>query len=384
MRVLFYTYGMVRGTEHLMPWRTLVEVAKWMNVTESYQCAICSAQTPEDPRTYEGITIYSVEPNIDTLARMVDDGKWDKVFYPVTYRQGLGNMEGLTKIPAEVIAYVPGGLTPLSGSLRLILDGNWKYAMPYLLDTLTPHKRLMSSLHKAGITKMVCQAPLTANDAIRSGLDANDVFCALPGKDAPMLTDESLVKSLGLEHQKFLLFSGAPAPTRGALLALKAFDNVAEKLPGVKFVMLMRRDVQSDFRDVEKAIKAIKHQQQVVISFEKVTREQLFGMFKSAWAVLLPFIIVPSEIPLTFFEVMSFGTPVITYENGGTTDYLRAGLKIAKKRDEKSLGEAMISLCLNEDERMNLSVKAKQLMDNHPTWEQTAQIWAKAIEGQNV
>lgn len=231
---------------------------------------------------------------------------------------------------------------------------------------------------------MVCQAPLTANDAIRSGLDANDVFCALPGKDAPMLTDESLVKSLGLENQKFLLFSGAPAPTRGALLALKAFDNVAEELPGVKFVMLMRRDVQSDFRDVEKAIRTIRHQQQVVISFKKVTREQLFGMFKRAWAVLLPFIIVPSEIPLTFFEVMSFGTPVITYENGGTTDYLRAGLKIAKKRDEKSLGEAMISLCRNEDERMNLSVEAKQLMDNHPTWEQTAQIWAKAIEGQNV
>ena len=364
-----------------MPWRTLVEVTKWMNATDRYLCAICSAQTPEEPRTYEGITIYSVEPNVDTLVRMVSEGKWDKVFYPVTYRQGLGSMEGLEKISAEVIAYVPGGVTPISGSLRLIRDGHWKYAIPYLLDTLTPHKWLMSSLHKAGVTKIVCQAPLTAKDAIRSGLGANEVFCALPGKDAPMPTDDSLVKSWGLENQKFLLFSGAPAPTRGAMLALKAFDSIAEELPDVKLVMLMRRDVHSDFRDLEKAIKAIRHQQQVVISFEKVAREQLFGMFKRAWIVLLPFVIVPSEIPLTFFEVMCFGTPVLTFKNGGTTDYLCAGLKIAKNRDEKSLGEAMISVCLNEDERMKLSVEAKRIMDNHPTWDKTAAIWEKAIIG---
>ena len=99
---------------------------------------------------------------------------------------------------------------------------------------------------------------------------------------------------------------------------------------------------------------------------------------------MLPFLIVPSEIPLTFFEVMSLGTPVVTFENGGTTDYLRKGLKIASKRSVRSLGEAMVDICQNESERNMLAIEAKTIMEKHPTWDQTAEIWEKAIKGQNA
>lgn len=384
MKVLFYTFGMCQGTERLMPWRTLVEVARWMNATGRHEAAICSAQEPEEARQYQSVTIYSIEPSYRSLRDFVTEGGWQAVYYPVTYRQGLKEMNGLADIPAEIIAYVPGGLSPLSGVVSLICSGHERLARPYLLDTLTPHKWLASRLCSAGIHKIVCQAPLTAQDAEEHGWKREDVFCALPGKDVNIEEDDSLVEQLGLKEQRFLLFSGAPSPVRGAVLALKAFDKVAEKLPGVKLVMLMRCDVSSNFNEMDAAVRAVKHKEHVVVSYERLTRPQLFGMFRAAWAVLLPFLIVPSEIPLTFFEVMSLGTPVITFENGGTTDYLRDGLKIAKKRSAESLGEAMVSICRNEEERERLSRNAKQLMDNHPTWDQTAAIWEKAIAGQNA
>lgn len=384
MKVLLYTYDLVPGTERLMPWRTLLEVARWMNGTQRYEAAVCSGGGPEGMRLYEGVRIYGIDPTVEALKDFIAQGAWDVVCYPVTFRQGLKNIGDLADVPAKMIAYIPGGLYPLPGVFRLMKDGHWKRALPYLLDSLTPHRLLARKLHRAGVCKLICQSPLTAEDAHRSGWKENEVFCALPGKESSVQADSTLPDKLGIAGQRYLLFCGAPAPTRGAVLALRAFDRVADRIPEVKLVMLMRRDAGSDFSEFEAAAGKLKHKDQVLVVYDRVSREQLFGMFASAWAVLLPFLVVPSEIPLTFFEVMGLGAPVITFENGGTTDYLRNALMIARKRNEKCLGDAMIRMCRDEAERNRLSAAAKEQLCNHPTWEETAAIWAKAIDSLNA
>ena len=377
MRILLYTIEMVKGVERLMPWRTLVEVARY--ASSDIQIAICSAQKPEPERVYQGVKIYSIDYGTAALAKFVETGGWDVVYYPITYRQGLKNMSELSAINTRKIAYVPGGLCPLSGSLKLIQMGEAKRALPYLLDTITPHKWIAKKLQDVGFEGIVTQAPLTAKDATESGW--KKAIIALPGIDKvdESRCDYSLLHKLGVYGHKYVLFSGAPAPTRGAILAMKAFDQIAEKLPGIRMIMLMRKDVSSDFTEFDKAVKQISHKDRFVISYEKLTHEQLLGAFREAWAVLLPFLIVPSEIPLTYFEVMQQGTPVLTFNNGGTTDYLCEGLKIAKQRSIKSLAKAIEEICINAKERKQLADNAKRLMSNHPTWEETSKKWLSIL-----
>lgn len=373
MKILLYTIEMVKGVERLMPWRTLVEVAKY----SPHTTAICSAQTPEVERKYDGVMIYSIDYGTEALRKFVEEGGWDVVYYPITYRQGLTDMSALAGIKARRIAYVPGGLCPLSGSIKLIQMGEAKRALPYLLDTLTPHSWVAKKLQKVGFEGIVCQAPLTGRDAEKSGW--NKVVIALPGKDEKPVVDSSKLKQMGLEGQKYILFSGAPAPTRGAALAMNAFDSIADKLPDTKMVMLMRRDVSSDFSDFDKAVSDIVHKDRFVISYDRLIREQLFCFFKEAYAVMLPFLIVPSEIPLTYFEVMQLGTPVITFENGGTTDYLRKGLKIAPKRTTGSFTKAIEEICKNNEERDRLAGNANLIMSNHPNWKETSKRWLSIL-----
>lgn len=378
MRILLYTIEMIKGVERLMPWRTLVEVSRY--APKDYEIAICSAQKPEGVREYEGVRIYTIDYGISALRQFVEEGGWNILYYPITYRQGLKDMSELSTIPVKKIAYVPGGLCPLSGSLKLIQMGEIKRALPYLLDTITPHGLVANKLQNAGFESIVCQAPLTSADAIRSGW--RKVITALPGNMSNSdfeVFDESHYVKLGLKGQKFILFSGAPAPTRGAVLAMKAFDRIAEQIPDTKMVMLMRRDVSSDFTDFDKAVLQIKHKSQFIINNDKITPSQLFCFFKNAWSVMLPFLIVPSEIPLTFFEVMQFGTPVLTFENGGTTDYLSKGLKIAKRRTVSSFAKAILEICINSEERNSLSVNAKKIMSKHPTWKETAKVWLSVL-----
>ena len=138
MSILLYTIEMVKGVERLMPWRTLVEVARY--ASSDIQIAICSAQKPEPERVYQGVKIYSIDYGTAALAKFVETGGWDVVYYPITYRQGLKNMSELSAINARKIAYVPGGLCPLSGSLKLMQMGKAKRALPYLLHTITTHR----------------------------------------------------------------------------------------------------------------------------------------------------------------------------------------------------------------------------------------------------
>ena len=382
---------MVKGVERLMPWRTLVEVCRF--APEEHEVAICSAQTPEEPRTYEGVTIYSIGYGVENLRRFVEEGGWEVMYYPITYRQGLVNMQPLTEIKARKIGYVPGGLCPLEGSMALIRMGEAKRALPYLLDTVTPHSRIAKKLQKVGFEAIVCQAPLTARDAEKSGW--KKAILALPGFDKAgnsgsrdieisgaqesETVSEDMLAKLGVKGQRFVLFSGAPAPTRGAVLTMKAFDKIAERVADTKMVMLMRRDVSSDFTEFDKAVEGIVHKDRFVISYERLNQGQLFGFFREAWAVMLPFLIVPSEIPLTYFEVMQWGVPVITFENGGTTDYLREGLKISRRRTVGSFGKAIEEICTNESERKRLAEEAKRIMYNHPSWEETSKKWLNAL-----
>lgn len=362
-----------------MPWRTLVEVAVNLNAGGLHKVAICSGQSSGGTRKYQGVTIYSIPPDLNALKQKVEDEEWEAVYYPISYRQALKSLNGLAGIPAKMIAYIPGGLCPLSGSMKLIRLGHWHVAKPYLLDTLTPHKILFDKLKKAGIKKIICQSPLTAFDAIKHGFDEDGVVMALPGKDKIEETDDSLVRQLGLSGKRFLLFSGAPSPARGALTAIRAFDRVAGSLGDVKLVMLMRKDTGSDFGEIEAALAKIRHRHQVLLIYDRISRVQLMGMFKAAYAALLPFLIIPSEIPLTFFEMMSLGTPVLTFENGGTTNYLASGLKIAIKRSEKSLGKAIVEICNDRKMRDKLSESAVKLMSKHPGWKQTAERWERAL-----
>lgn len=369
---------MVKGVERLMPWRTLLEVVK--HAPKDIEIAICSAQPPENVREYDGVQIFSVGYGFDNLRQFVDNGKWDVVYYPITYRQGLKDMSKLAFIKAQMVAYIPGGICPFSGSLKLIQMGETKRALPYLLDNIIPHYVIAKKLQDVGFKGIVCQTPLTAEDAVKSGW--NKVVTALPGNDIHSSTeifDDSFYLKLGLGGQKYILFSGAPAPTRGAVLAMKAYDKIVDKVPNTKMVMLMRKDVNSDFSDFDNAVSKIKHKERFIISHEKLTHSQLLYVFKSAYAVMLPFLIIPSEIPLTYFEVMGMGTPIITFKNGGTTEYLKNGLKIAPKRTKASLAQAIVEICYNKDERNHLSKCAKEIMSKHPTWEETSKKWLSVL-----
>lgn len=387
MKILFFTVDCFKGRERLMPWRTILEVAKVM-VEHGYEASILNAcNNQEDVIDYEWagsdgcasttVHVCSVLKNDSTVLSKCEALQPEVIFIPFTFRDGLKPAKWIARVNCKKIGYMAGGVYDWKSGLYLWSTAGLTMAKPYLLEALVPKSYFAHTMHQTGISQIVGLTDVTTEKVRKSGFQA--VKTIYPGKDPfdEILPDSCVLRKYGLEDKKWLLFSGAPAPTRGAEVLLKALDKVKDD--SIRLVMLMRTDIGSIYQQFEKELSRLRHPERVIIIKERLTREQLRAFFGAAWYGLLPFIVIPSEVPLTYFELLSCGTPVITFANGGTTEYLRNGLLVADK-SLKGLTEALELSWRDPDLRNTLSEGGKKTMDLHPTWHQVGIEWIDLLK----
>lgn len=377
--IAIYTYDLFPGREYLMPWRTILEVAKVFKA-DGYKVIILNAcHDLIYCKSYEWHSIYikSLEIGYDKLANVIIENNIEVIFIPFTWREGLKNISIIGRIRCKKIAYLPGGIYNFRSANFLRKNSSLSIAKPYFLESIIPRKLLAINLIKNGISHTIGLTPLTTEIACKSKMPEPSCIC--PGNDSfeNIPLDYSIIEKYGLRNQKWLLFSGAPAPTRGAEVLLKAVDRA--KIERLKLVMLMRTDIGSQYKHFENTIKRMRHPERVVIIREKIERSQLRAFFEMAWYAVLPFIVIPSEIPLTFFELLSCGTPIVTFNNGGTTAYLKPALLIAQK-SVKGLVNIMEKAWNDDALRYNKHKAGLDLMVNHPNWQMVGRKWELLIK----
>lgn len=379
MKVIFVTVDLLKGREYLMPWRTILEVAKVMNCN-GHQAIIlngCYDKSVAEDREWQGVGILSVENAAEALIAKCGELKPDVMFIPFTFRSGWKASQWPAKLDCKKIGYMAGGVYDLK-SVRLLKSvAGWDLTRPYLLEALTPKSVFVNTMHKTGVDHIIGLTDVTSR-VLRSNGYLN-VTTIYPGQDAfeQIVQDNSALEKYNLKGKKWLLFSGAPAPTRGADILLKAVDQAYDD--SIRLVLLMRTDVGSEYESFNNIFNCMKHPERVQIIREKVNREQLRAFFENAWYGLLPFVVIPSELPLTYFELLSCGTPIITFKNGGTTEYLKDGLLIADK-SVKGLTRALDIAWGDEVLRNTLSENGKRIMKDHPTWGQIGIEWIKLLK----
>lgn len=386
MKVVIYTVDCFKERARLMPWRTILEVAKVMQEAGHKVAILNACNKEEDAFDYEWagidglykepVQIRSVLKTDEAVLIKLNELGPQSLYIPLTFREGIKPAKWIEKVTCKKIGYMAGGVYDLKSAWLLIQTAGLAVAKPYLLEALTSYRLFAHTMKQIGISKIIGLTDTTTNSVKRSGfINALTIY---PGKDPfdAIPAEIDIIKKYGLLGKKWFLFSGAPAPARGAELLLKAIDRVKDET--VRLVMLMRTDVGSVYKEFESKLETLKHPERVIVIREKLTREQLRAFFCSAWYALLPFIVIPSEVPLTFFELLCCGTPVITFKNGGTTDYLHDGLLISDK-SLHGLTDALEHAWKDARLRDNLSNNGKRIMSTHPTWEEVGKQWEKLL-----
>lgn len=378
MKVGLHTIDLFPGRERLMPFRTILEVAKVMR-QQGWEADILNSSSSEKKIKnfeWENVKIVQCPRDFKQLSFWVNERKYDVFFYAATIREGLRNLAGFREMKCRKIAYIASGITFKENSWWLCrLYG--MYAKAWILEAFTPKKLLGKKLRKSGFTDVIGLTEYTTRE-VNGQIATHTIY---PGKDdfEFIKSDDSVLLAKGLKKQKFYLFTGGPAEVRGSLVLLKAFDQMANDIPEALLVVLMRHDVGGKNESFNATLNSTNHRANVIFLEESLSREQLKAFFEEAYAVVLPFICIPAEIPLTYYEVMSCGTPVVSFKNGGTTDYLHDGLMLCPQTNLTGLTSALKTLWYSPKLRGRLSQRAKEIMCTHPTWKQVGDEWIGVV-----
>ena len=394
MKIAFATVDLYKGREFLMPWRTVIEIVKRMRkngldadvVNLPVSSSFDENTDSDNSLNIQGLLIKNAPRDFGLFCRFIEKESYDVVIYPTPWREALKkDFKAFTSLKCRKIAYFPGGVYDWTNNLSLLKYGGWNVAKPYVIDTLTPYKKFVGLMKQCGFETVVGLSPYTEETVKRAGF--TNSICILPGKDDFNRLPNSLdvFERIGLNpHEKYLLFTGAPAPTRGAQVLAKACDKLAERyekdgteIP--KVIFLMRKDVGSDFSLFLSSYDNIQDKSRFQLVLEKVSRNELKTLMALSRGVLLPFLVIPSEIPITYFEVLSLGVPIVTFHNGGTTDYLKDALLICKSGDINGLMNNMVKIWKDDDLHHQLSKNAKRIMKQHPTWDEVTAQWIDLI-----
>jgi glycosyltransferase involved in cell wall biosynthesis len=250
---------------------------------------------------------------------------------------------------------------------------------PYAVQALVPKRAWAVRLLALGRRPVIAMTRVTACHLRAAGYPA-DLVCEVPPGRAPVARagePSAVARDLAraVAGCRYFLFFGPPNPIRGVLRLLDAFARLGGTHPECRLVCLFRSDGNVDERAVRAELERRSFGERVVAHWRSVSPPDLDYLLKGCFAVLKPFLIVPSEIPLAVIETAEYGKPVIGFTGDGTGEFIgRFGL-LARRCDSRSLAEAMRRLLDDSAIYEGRCRAALRVYETHPKWDNVAEQW---------
>jgi glycosyltransferase involved in cell wall biosynthesis len=161
---------------------------------------------------------------------------------------------------------------------------------------------------------------------------------------------------------------------------LRAFDLVARKRSDICLVCLFRSDPGADVAAVRRRIESECYAKRIICVWESLGKLDLEAFLEACHAVVLPFLLVSSEIPLAVIEAAGHHKPVITTGPGGTADFARPFGLVVPPAHSGALAAAMLQLLEDRQLYADKCDVARRVYAGHPTWQEVAQAWLSVAE----
>jgi len=391
MNIAIYTNNLSAHNGHLMPWRTVLEVTANLG-RSGHKALVFSGNCGDKERVWRdrGTRIKSVPKPSDVvgfnrLAAICRDEEIGVLYWPLDWSKPRTDVLQLENAGRRVIWYVPGAYYRRLPVLKAVPYVGLRALLPYLAQAVIPKRYYVRRLMKNGVRPLIMMTDYSRDMAIRAGYPERFVWAIPPGK-APLISTgdkphvfEKVNEKIG--GRPYFLFFGPPQAIRGVEHILKAFKQVARKNTGVCLVCLFREDKGLDAESLRERIQGMKLGEQVICVWRSVNNADIDLFLRNCYAVLKPFLLVPSEIPLAVIEAAGYGKPVISTGPDGTGCFAEKFGLMVPPANSRALSGAMLSLLNDRQLYEKKCDAAARVYADHPTWENVAEQWLQVAEG---
>jgi glycosyltransferase involved in cell wall biosynthesis len=165
-------------------------------------------------------------------------------------------------------------------------------------------------------------------------------------------------------HGQFrFLYMGSAAVVRGAERVIEAFVIVAREHPNAKLIMLVRPDrpiFRAHAQHLIKRARLSGFEQKISIVDDYLAPTEVRRMISGCDVVVLPFRLVPSDMPISVVEAMAMGKPVISTEVDGIAELLAPNRGFTLRHPTTSdLAARMEALLENPDSALEVGKAAR-------------------------
>lgn len=366
MRITIMSTWLEQKNAFAQPWRYLAEAAEAL-AQGGHQVWFLSDDCPSGNTEIEfaGFPVERV-PSLrgrllatnEQLLRVLDEQHPDLVLWHMGLTSFLQ-----TSILRRISIPVVGLFTsPVYRPLELLrlgpapLISDWHLSRTHLLGQLVPSAAIRRALQSGRPSKLVVECETTRAALLRQGAPPDAVQVIKPCIGASWLQANStssvrpeIRAQLGFNVDDFVVgYVGAPAPLRGLPLLAKALKQAIQHIPRLRLLVLARVLNEIDQFDYDRIMAMIDRnnlEQHVRILPGVLSPEQLKNCLAACDAAALPFLLVPSDVPVSILEVMSMGLPLITTDVACIPEMVPGGAGIRVPPGQvRALAGALVTL----------------------------------------
>jgi glycosyltransferase involved in cell wall biosynthesis len=386
VNALVATHDLSNKNRHLMPWRTVCEVVNHASAqngsTRLVSLGIDQGQLSPDEIIPRETTV--IAKNRGKLRQGLDDclARYNPnvIYWPLAWREPSWRLRLLGSLAVPIIGYFPGGDYRLRHVLYATRRIGWKATLPYLCEAVSPKSFTLRRLKRAGVRKLIAMTAHTARCAVRAGWPTKLVQVIPPGRDdhdVGLFGEAALAKEFveWRRERPYYVFLGPPSAIRGIFELLEAFDRAADCQGDLCLVCLFRSDAELDAEKIRQAIKDLRHRDRVHAVWRSVSRETLSAFVRHSHGAVLPYVLVPSEIPLAVIEIMGFGKPVITTAGKGTGQFVEQFGLVTQLGHRDALANALVQLVVDQPSYRQACSTTLASFGKHPRWSDVSRLW---------
>lgn len=377
MRVVFCVYGYSPEVERLQPWLTVHEIARVL-IGAGWEVHLMSdvAQRP----TLEGMRHHYVQTMRPSNSRQVrailDDIAPDRVVVLST-PLNLMLSSWYKHVQCKLFAFLSYPFYTYSELARALPHLGRDDLITYVRHALVP-KVLWSATLRRYYSAVIAQSERTAcrvAAAAGSGVVAHGLRAGLDLDFwTPAGTDATRVRP-AVRY----LYVGSAKAIRGFDVLLDAFRSLAGT--GAELRVLARGsspdEVDKLRTRIDKRVGRMREHVEVVGGW--MQRERYREELRAADLVVLPFVLVPSELPVSVIECIACGTPVIATDIDGLPDAVGAAGVIVRSGSVKDLAGAMRKLAVDPARLGQLRGHCAEARTGMLGWSDVGQEWLKVL-----
>ncbi len=362
----------------LQPWLTMCRVAEGLARRGHSVHVVSDVAEPAELDGVESHSVASLRGSnaAEMLALLTSLAPDALVFMPTPLNIATASwLDGLDCRCVGFASYPFYNSRELMTAIRCI---GWPDVKQYLRHLLVPGPVWKRALRRR-MHALIAQS-VTTNDRLCHILgDKSRGRYIPPGielADWPLIPETDAVEATGSDGVK-LLYLGAALAIRGFYIVLDALARIQDQ--SVSLRVLARNADSEDVKRIRAAVERRGLAGRVEIEGGWIDRQQLIDEIKTADAVLQPFVLVPSELPVTAMEVIACGTPVIGSAIDGLPSTIGpAGCTVAQG-DSAMLAETVIRFVREAQLRNEWRAGCLQQRDAMLDWDSVTEKWEAVL-----